>query len=103
MTIALADPATTEVHELVAAAYTQWTESLEGSDVAPDVASRVLELVAEAHDQPLCVVWGRLCSTPHDLTLRSCCQTWVCDEHAENHDGPGGCKEFEAQLREERL
>lgn len=94
---------TTEIDPEVAAAFDRFLASVQVSPLAgtPLATSGDLIRIAEAADQPLCVVWGRLCLTPHNLTLRSCCDTWVCEGHEDEHDQH--CKEFEAQLREEKI
>lgn len=92
---------TTTVHPAVATAYQAWVDATQQADGQHAARHRELIAVAEAADQPLCIVWGRLCCTPHGLDYRSCCDTWVCEEHTPEHDRH--CKEFLAQLREERL
>lgn len=107
MTITLTEQTTTtevaEVAPVVAGAYLTWVAVLEGKYPKWPVAEAHAALlrIAEGEDQPLCVVWGRLCCTPHDLTERSCCQTWVCGDHEDEHDKH--CTEFIAQLLEEAL
>lgn len=104
MTITLTPETTdTTVDQVVAEAWDRWQEALDGAEHGSDVVAVNAELiaVAEAADQPLCLVWGRLCCTPHGLTERSCCQTWVCDDHDGEHDKH--CSEFAAQLLEEAL
>jgi hypothetical protein len=79
--------------------------------VAPEVAEAharymageriaLMSLILQAYwrDQPLCQTWAAACWTPHDLTWRPCCQTFVCDEHSSEHDSQ--CSEFAALQRE---
>lgn len=73
------------------------------AEQAPDgwgllAAVVALDAAAQAADQRLCQ-WG--CLSPHQVTVRSCCQSAHCDLHEEDHDEH--CPEFHAQLREEAL
>lgn len=56
-----------------------------------------LHRIAEEHDVTLCA-W---CSTPHEVTVRSCCGDAHCENHESDHDI--ACPDFVAQLREEAL
>jgi hypothetical protein len=97
LAVALAEPEG-PVDADVALAFKQWLHH-----PTHDLLTDLIRL-ADERDQRLCSTWSTGCWTPHDLVREPCCGTWVCGEHEQAHDASpaaGGCREYDALLREE--